>query len=117
MSAAAPHVGHAAHVLPLLLVSGPALAVAWRGVRSTSRSRAAQLVTAASLLAAAAVHVAAAQQHLGLQRLFFVAVVVVQAGLALAVLQRPTRTTVVRVVLRSGALIALWLVSRTLGVG
>ncbi|MCU1600685.1 MAG: hypothetical protein JWO22_1394 [Frankiales bacterium] len=77
----------------------------------------AQLVASGALLAAAAVHVAAAQHHAGLQRAFFVVVVLGQAGLAVAVLRRPRGDTATIVALSCAALIGLWLESRTVGVG
>jgi hypothetical protein len=85
----------------------PALATQWVG----------PLLALASL-GAAAVHVAVCPGHLAestLYGLFFIGAAIAQAGWASAILVRPTRQLVVLGVAGNLAVMALWGVSRTLG--
>lgn len=75
-------------------------------------------VVAAALVGAAAIHLAMTPSHLGesaIEGAGFLAAAWAQAVLAVAVVWRPTRRTLVAVIALSVALIGAWIVSRTAG--
>src|SRR4051794_25824690 len=91
-----------------------------RGVRAERATRIGwvQWLVAALLVGAAAVHFAMAPSHFGestAEGVGFLVAAWLQLGLAVAVLLRPSRAVVIATVVVSGACIAAWAVSRTVG--
>jgi hypothetical protein len=88
-----------------------------KGRATLSRSAVTAFVAAASLMAGA-IHLAAADAHAGESPLFsavFLAVGVAQAGWALLVLGRGQRALLLAGIAGSGAVLLLWIASRTIG--